>query len=235
MIFFADPDRAHERHELIWELTNKFIELDRLIRFAGSCVELFEFTRTMPGANPAALAMGRCSPAQMDERKTLLDRSSNWRHIACRMFAITVWEIDALRAALISFINKNAALRDKIDQDYAATARKVFSTAFGDYLGALRYWAAHGSEGLLDERSVSKASKPLKKDLEGPVVAPQGSNLMMVGNIFGNKLTMTFEGQMVQLEVSAATLDILRDWYEAVAASLGYFIETRMGSIKPEQ
>jgi hypothetical protein len=222
-----------EAGEFLWDLESKFYEVERLIDFCGSCVELLVQSNAMAAAaEPIRLSL----VAESEREKAILERQrpGNWAHIAARMFVITAWEISHHRDNIVNAINKNSFTSPHVDRDQSKREKAIFRTAVGDYLQTFRYWSAHGSEGFSDKKSTDKIRQPLAEAVRDKYIgAPEGAHVSVVGALFGDRMTMTYKGRVVSIAISWETVDLLRDWIEALKASMCHFIDTRSGSIEP--
>lgn len=235
MILFLYKGLPKEVEEVFWNLEMKFQEVEQLIVFCGSCVELLEQSNEMSRlAKPVMLSLTR--EGNMEKAIFERQRSSNWAYIAARMFIITAWEISHHRDVIVSAINRNSYISPHIDAEQSKLEKAIFRSAVGDYLHTFRYWSAHGGEGFSDQKSADKVRQPLAEAVREEFIgAPAGAQVSVVGALCDNKMTMTFKGRAVSIAVSWETVDLLRDWIEALKASLCHFIDTRLGEITPQK
>ena len=231
MVPFLYTGLPKEVGDFLWDLEDKFLEIERLIVFCGSCVELLEHSRAM-SATAQPIKMSLVHESDFEKAMLVRERPNNWAQTAARMFIITAWEISHHREIIVNSINKADFISPHIDRAESKREKRIFRDAVGEYLQTFRYWSAHGSEGFSDKKSADRVRQPLIEAVRNDLVgAPEGAMVSLVGVLHNNQMTMTYNGRIVSITISWATVDLLKDWIESLKATLCHFIDTRLGSV----
>lgn len=141
----------------------------------------------------------------------------SWMHIAARDGAMTIYHFGKALAATETALNRCPSINSAVDTSQMRLAKNSFKGAFPDF-EAMRHAVAHAAELSANPESHNKNSFSGTYKVDGFSAANVAD--MTMSDLIGRNYTATFEGRIIEYELSLATGDRLESIKNRVFAAV---------------
>jgi hypothetical protein len=192
-----------EEHIPAFELQSAMRTAARFIQAFDDAVALFEYCNMHIAA---AYEIVRASkvPGKSRQHENIAGYAGAWQHIAARDAPISLWNFAQMLAEIRSLANGCPAIKGAVNWREVEGTLKDFHITF-PFAWESRVGSAHAAD---------IRNKPERNATKGKIHSGgfkvDGGSLVITDSISGNKAVATVDGQLVECEVSSATVAVMQ-------------------------